>query len=150
MKMMVRVFALFLALSCLTSLVAQEAERTSQNDPRLKKWLQRWPQADADGDGVLTMEEARAARERVQAQKAGKELPHIAATESDVAYGPHERHVFDFWKAESEKPTPTEHRAPGGYAGVRFAEEDESWWYCRIEPHCRCAPIPLTLRRRLR
>lgn len=28
------------------------------------------------------------------------------ATRSDVAYGAHERHVLDFWKAESAEPTP--------------------------------------------
>src|SRR5262245_27312771 len=25
---------------------------------------------------------------------------------ADVKYGPHERNVFDFWKAKSDKPTP--------------------------------------------
>ncbi len=27
-------------------------------------------------------------------------------THADVAYGSHERHRIDFWKAESDKPTP--------------------------------------------
>jgi hypothetical protein len=27
-------------------------------------------------------------------------------TLSEVAYGPHERNVLDFWKAKSDKPTP--------------------------------------------
>ena len=27
-------------------------------------------------------------------------------TEVDVSYGPHERHVLDFWKADADKPTP--------------------------------------------
>jgi len=118
MKMPGRLLTIVLVGLCLTPLVAQEAGRTSENDPRLKKWLQRWPQADTDGDGVLTMAEARAARKRIQAQKAAKELPHIAPTESDVAYGPHERHVFDFWKAESNEPTPVlVFWHGGGFAG---------------------------------
>ena len=29
-----------------------------------------------------------------------------APTYSDVSYGSHERNVLDFWKVESEKPTP--------------------------------------------
>jgi len=37
-----------------------------------------------------------------QGQKAAKPSP----TYSNVAYGPHERNVLDFWKAESSTPTP--------------------------------------------
>jgi BD-FAE len=120
MKMSGRVWivALICAGFCLMPLAAQEAERTSENDPRLKKELARWPKADADRDGILTMEEARAARERIQAQKAAKDIPAIAPTESDVAYGPHERNVFDFYKAESEEPTPVlVFWHGGGFAG---------------------------------
>ncbi|MHC4997270.1 MAG: hypothetical protein ACYTGQ_19740 [Planctomycetota bacterium] len=33
-----------------------------------------------------------------------KEVP--APTLSEVRYGSHERHVMDFWRAESDEPTP--------------------------------------------
>jgi len=32
--------------------------------------------------------------------------PKPKPTYKEVAYGPHERNVFDFWRAESDKPTP--------------------------------------------
>ena len=35
-------------------------------------------------------------------------------TLSEVAYGSHERHVLDFWKAKSEKPTPLAFVIHGG------------------------------------
>jgi len=95
--------------------VAQEAERTSENTPMLEKMLQQRPEADANKDGILTMEEARVAREQAQKQRqrsgegrrgqaggAGKPAP----TKADVAYGEHERNVIDFWQAESSSPAP--------------------------------------------
>ena len=120
MKMIGRVWivALICVGLCLIPLAAQEAERTSENDPKLKKWLARWPQADTDGDGVLTMEEARAARERIQAKKAANDLPAVTPTESNIAYGTHPRHVFDFWKADPDQPTPVlVFWHGGGFAG---------------------------------
>ena len=37
-----------------------------------------------------------------------KELPadQPIPTHADISYGPHERHVLDFFKADSDKPTP--------------------------------------------
>lgn len=87
---------------------AQDEQTTSATDPRLKRMLARNPAADANKDGVLTAAEARAFR-RAQAgnpdarPQGGKWPP---PSEENVAYGPHERNVLDFWKAESEKPTP--------------------------------------------
>jgi len=84
-------------------------ERTSENDPQLKRALERFPEADANRDGVLTRSEAQAYRrkrqaglEKRQAQGAARPAP----THADVKYGPHERNVLDFWQAESEEPTP--------------------------------------------
>lgn len=37
---------------------------------------------------------------------AGKKGATIPPTFSNVRYGPHERHVLDFWKADSNEPTP--------------------------------------------
>jgi len=37
---------------------------------------------------------------------AAKAVPQPKPTLANVAYGTHERHVLDFWKAESSKPTP--------------------------------------------
>ena len=47
-----------------------------------------------------------------------KLTPLPAPTFADVKYGPHERNVLDFWKVESEKPTPVVvHIHGGGFVG---------------------------------
>jgi hypothetical protein len=103
--------------------------QTSENNPRLKTALAQFPEADADGDGVLTIIEAQdyvskqaggleglrkqkkrkaptndeGAKERSPGkQPAGLPKP----TMGDVAYGDLDRQVLDFWKAESDAPTP--------------------------------------------
>src|SRR6187551_3852622 len=39
-------------------------------------------------------------------QPAKPAAPTLPPTHANVQYGPHERNVLDFWKAESEQPTP--------------------------------------------
>jgi len=96
---------------CIVSLMMGPAcaQETSENSDRLNQYLERFPRADADGDGVLTLEEAQAfnqrrreAREQRQAYEAGKPDPDHAG----VAYGPYERNVFDLWLAEGDGPRP--------------------------------------------
>ncbi len=59
---------------------------------------------DRDGDGAITEAEAR------DAIKSRGDRPAPAAgsapTFVNVAYGPHERNVLDFWKAEADAPAP--------------------------------------------
>lgn len=38
--------------------------------------------------------------------QAADPLPEIKPTQADVSYGPHERNVLDFWKAEGDGPRP--------------------------------------------
>jgi acetyl esterase/lipase len=67
--------------------------------------LARFPNADADGDGVLTLEEAKAFRRREN--RANAETPDgPRATHADVKYGPYDRNVFDIWLPDSKRPTP--------------------------------------------
>ena len=65
---------LLIALSIGLSLLA--SAQTSEDNPRLKSALDRFPKADANADGVLTMEEAKAFREKadtpVPKKKGGK------------------------------------------------------------------------------
>ena len=86
------------------------AEPTSENNEQLARALKRFPQADLNGDGVLTASEAREAVKEFRAQQGEKakrsQGAKVKPTEADVKYGPHERNVLDFWKAESDKPTP--------------------------------------------
>ena len=101
----------FLLLVCPSSSYSEE--RTSQNDPAIKKWLKKQPQADANGDGVLTQAEAMAFRKNpdkdtgAKAAKAGgRDSAASTPTLSNVSYGPHPRDVLDLWKAESKAPSP--------------------------------------------
>lgn len=48
------------------------------------------------------------------AKTAKAEAPQRAATLADVAYGPHERQVLDFWRAEGERPSPLVLHIHGG------------------------------------
>lgn len=90
---------------------------TSENNDRLRKGLKSYPEADANKDGILTIEEARAYLRKMNVSegavlgkktakadkdKSGGPEPTLA----DVKYGPHERNVLDFWKAKSEQAAP--------------------------------------------
>jgi acetyl esterase/lipase len=78
--------------------------RTSENDPRLAEFLKQRPQADADRDGVLTIEEAKAFQELVR-QWRERNKPRDP-DHANIAYGDHERHVIDLYLADSDTPTP--------------------------------------------
>jgi acetyl esterase len=81
---------------------------TEQLQQRLKKF----PEADANGDGILTEEEARAHQKKLKQSKPTKsteaEAPPVDArpTFADIAYGPHARNQLDLWRAKSEQPAP--------------------------------------------
>ncbi|MBL7140709.1 MAG: alpha/beta hydrolase [Planctomycetes bacterium] len=104
---------LFLAAATAPSAAAAP---TSETDARLKQILERFPKADLDGDGVLTADEARQARQRLVERRGGESAEPQAPGQSDprgpkptaenVKYGPHERNVLDFWKAETDAPAP--------------------------------------------
>ncbi len=101
--------------------VSSAAERTNaQSQERLKQFLERFPEADANGDGALTMEEVRAYRannqtdrtnrpqtDRDRAKKTdepgqrAKRPAKIPPTYADVPYGPHKATALDFWKAKN-------------------------------------------------
>jgi acetyl esterase len=97
-----------LAVFALTAaaVAAQRDIATEQLQPLLK----RYPDADANKDGTLTLEEARAYRQKMTGKRESKanlskaSLP--APTYADVKYGPHERNALDLWLAKSDKPTP--------------------------------------------
>jgi acetyl esterase/lipase len=97
---------------CLLLLIScpAPAQDKPATDPRLQEILKRFPDADANKDGVLTRQEADAYRQKMRGAEVDKKKTARAAvptpTFPDVHYGPHERQVFDFWKAESDKPTP--------------------------------------------
>jgi acetyl esterase/lipase len=85
------------------------AEPTSETNERLQQFLERFPQADADRDGVLTLEEAKAFRDRREEARRQREEYQAGRPDpdhADLAYGPHERNVLDLWLAEGEGARP--------------------------------------------
>jgi len=89
--------------------VAQEPQLSQPE--QLKQLLQRFPYADANRDGTLTVEEAQAYRAKMRAKERQQpdrkpSAPPLKPTHADVHYGPHERQVLDFYQAKSTRPTP--------------------------------------------
>jgi poly(3-hydroxybutyrate) depolymerase len=75
----------------------------------LAEILKKYPQADANKDGLLTEEEALAYRAKFSAQRKtaqpGSDNAPVPAF-ADVAYGPHERNRMDVYPAEGPGPHP--------------------------------------------
>ena len=94
---------------CVLGSALVAAAATGQSKEQLAAWLARFPEADANKDGVLTVEEARAFRE-ARRKRGGRQdrfrKAVIKPSHANVAYGPHPRNVLDLWLATSEKPTP--------------------------------------------
>jgi hypothetical protein len=99
MKTLARL-VLLLALGC-TSAIAQLA-----TPERLEQLRLLFPDADANKDGTLTEEEARAYYTKLRPAKPAASSVAPAPTFANVSYGPNERNVLDFWQAKSEQPTP--------------------------------------------
>ncbi|MHC4993928.1 MAG: alpha/beta hydrolase [Planctomycetota bacterium] len=85
------------------------AQVTSKTNQQLRQALERYPQADTNRDGVLTLQEARAFQQNARSRNANRQAPREpkapAPTHADVRYGPYDRNVFDLWLPESDKPT---------------------------------------------
>jgi acetyl esterase/lipase len=86
-------------------------QQGSEDNERLARFLEKYPEADADKDGVLTRSEAMAYRResaaKPQKERAGRSGRWQALPPPvEVRYGPHERNVLDFYRADADEPTP--------------------------------------------
>ncbi len=118
-------FIMGLACAMASPAIAQ----TSANNPRLKQLLQQFPQADANRDGVLTLQEAFVFGRQAGVIPGGNvpgggvpaAEPQPKQNPADIQASPfgkwkvfkdvqydtkHERNVLDFYQADSETPTP--------------------------------------------
>jgi alpha/beta hydrolase fold len=97
----------FLVVTILISSLAM-AQPAALSPERLQGYLKEYPDADSNGDGTLSIEEAKAYLQKSLGGKKKKAASTATPppTIADVDYGPHDRNVLDFWQAKSDKPTP--------------------------------------------
>lgn len=88
--------------------LAQKTDRAE----RVTRVLEKFPEADLNKDGDLSREEITAFRDKREKTERQK---RIAPTHADVAYGNHERQVFDLWTVpDATDPTPVAMYIHGG------------------------------------
>lgn len=95
------------------------------SDAQLQKWLEKYPDADTNGDGKLSAEEARIhIRSMHEARRKQRRKNRPAADHANVSYGSHERHVFDLWLPVEKQVADTTPKRPvyvffhgGGFVG---------------------------------
>ncbi len=115
-------------LLLLTFAGSLSAQVTSENNDKLREGLKRYPESDANKDGVLTMEEGLAYLGKMRQKKAAEAAkPAANGLKPDIAnaaYGTHERDRVDVYLAKSDKPTPVVFMIHGG----GFRNGDKSRW----------------------
>jgi len=87
-----------------SAVLCDAAEPTSKSNANLQKILKRYPQADANKNGELTLTEAKVFQKQRRERQANR--PELKPTHADVVYGPHQRNRLDLWLVKSEEPTP--------------------------------------------
>ncbi len=102
-----------LTLTCVGAISGVLPGQTVATDAtrRLQERLRKFPEADANRDGILTEEEARAHQRgrkegKVAAAPKGENAVTPTPTIANASYGPHPRNVLDFWRAPAVGPTP--------------------------------------------
>ena len=87
-----------------TIVLCGAAEPTSKTNANLQQILKRFPAADSNSDGILTLAEAKVFLQMRREREANR--PQLKPTHEDIAYGTHARHKLDLWLKESDRPTP--------------------------------------------
>lgn len=101
-------------------------EQPPPTDERIRKALERFPEADTNHDGKLSPDEIQVLRERIQGKKDRKAGTSLKPDVADAKYGPFARNVLDFWKSKSEQPAPLViFIHGGGFVGGSKGQIDE-------------------------
>lgn len=112
-------------------------DATSLDNRNLERILDRFPESDADGDGVLTADEGRTfirerteqmeeeRRERNQGRNRGRR-GRGGPTHRDIAYGDHERHRIDLYLAPTDEDNPGPTPLVVYFHGGQFVTGDKS------------------------
>ena len=135
-----RLALLSVSLSLPLSVCVHAADAPAISPEQLQQYLKQYPDADANHEGVLTIEEARAYLRQMRAGKAAKKGKAAPVTDTsafpptfaDVAYGPHARNVLDFWQAKSDQPTPVVVFIHGG--GFTAGDKSKAGGAGKIKP----------------
>ncbi len=109
----------------LMSLALFAQAQTSDNNPKLSDGLKRFPQADANGDGVLTLEEARAFKGEADqpARKDGEDGGTAGAAVLEL----YEAREFEGVKYRLLKPIDLPENPGKKYASERCDETVDVW-----------------------
>jgi len=105
--MSVKKWGMILGAVLVAALPLRAADLGDLSPERLEQLRLKYPEADANKDGTLTLEEGLAYYAKMRSQKSkptNSKLP--APSFANVKYGPHARNVLDIWQAKSDKPTP--------------------------------------------
>ncbi|MCA9065783.1 MAG: alpha/beta hydrolase, partial [Planctomycetaceae bacterium] len=94
------------AVALLALTVSLTADENNKTTAALQELLRRFPDADANRDGILTQDEVRLYRDQLRRKQPPAAAKSTAPTFANVKYGTHERQVLDLYQAASDKPTP--------------------------------------------
>ncbi len=102
---------LFLTITLLAvwqACAAPAAQSAMNPSPeQLQALLKQYPAADANRDGVLTLDEAKAYRKQMMAaRRPAAAEKALVPTHSNLKYGPFEKNVLDLWVSPSNRPSP--------------------------------------------
>jgi hypothetical protein len=105
-----RLFRPFACLALVGCSVAWAADAARFSPEQLQQYLKQYPDADTNGDGTLSPDEARAYLQKMRAAKKEKKssapAKPLPPTHANVSYGPDARHVLDFWSAKTYERSP--------------------------------------------
>ena len=100
-----------LFLSCLFIQISMGQQRTSENEPRIKAYFQKFPKSDSNEDGVLSLQELLSHMRKMREGNNNSESENQfkpAPKNTDIRYSDkHKRNVLDYYPAKkSESPAP--------------------------------------------